>query len=126
MASLDDALSFELSDLETERPYALFTVDDRHRQPFGLVHGGVYAALAESLASTATAVAVAPDGAMALGLSNMTSFFRPVAGGIVRAEAERLHVGRTTWVWDVRFTDEQGRLCASSRITVAVREREEA
>ncbi len=126
MASLDDALSFELSDLGAEHAHASFTVDDRHRQPVGLVHGGVYAALAESLASQATAVAVAAEGATALGLSNVTSFFRPVAGGVVRAEAERLHGGRTTWVWDVRFTDEQGRLCASSRVTVAVRARQEA
>jgi 1,4-dihydroxy-2-naphthoyl-CoA hydrolase len=49
-----------------------------------------------------------------------------VSGGTVEARAERLHGGRTTWVWDVRFTDEAGRLCAASRITVAVRPREAA
>jgi 1,4-dihydroxy-2-naphthoyl-CoA hydrolase len=60
----------------------------------------------------------------AYGLSNTTSFFRPISAGTVQAEAERLHRGRTTWVWDVRFIDGDGRLCAASRVTVAVRPRE--
>ena len=120
-STLDEALSFELTDLGAERAQAQLTVDDRHRQPLGLVHGGVYAALAESLASSATAAAVAADGLIALGLSNATNFLRPVARGLVRAHAERIHRGRTTWVWDVRFTGEDGHLCATSRVTVAVR-----
>lgn len=119
--TLDTTLGFELTDLGRERAYAHLEIDDRHLQPLGVVHGGVYAALAESLASHATAAAVMPDGYAALGSSNLTNFLRPVTGGTVRAEAERLHRGRTTWVWDVRFTDREGRLCATSRITVAVR-----
>jgi 1,4-dihydroxy-2-naphthoyl-CoA hydrolase len=119
--TLDSALGFELTELGSEQARAHVTIDDRHRQPLGVVHGGVYAALAESLASHATAAAVMPDGHAALGMSNVTSFFRPVTGGIVSADAERIHRGRTTWVWDVRFTDADGRLCATSRITVAVR-----
>jgi 1,4-dihydroxy-2-naphthoyl-CoA hydrolase len=120
--TLDDVLSFELTSLGEERAHARFTIDDRHRQPCGLVHGGVYAALAESLASDATAQVVDKEGCIARGLSNATSFFRPVADGTVRAEAERIHRGRTTWVWDVRFTDEAGRVCAASRVTIAVRQ----
>ena len=120
--TLDDVLSFELLSLGEERAHARFTVDDRHRQPLGVVHGGVYAALAESLASEATAENVGRDGTLAvLGLSNATSFFRPIAGGMVQANAERIHRGRTTWVWDVRFTDEADRVCAASRVTIAVR-----
>jgi 1,4-dihydroxy-2-naphthoyl-CoA hydrolase len=124
--TLDEALGFQLTDLEPDVAHAHVEIDDRHRQPLGVVHGGVYAALAESLASHATAVAVLPDGHQALGLSNLTSFFRPVSSGLIRAEATRLHRGRTTWVWDVRFTDATGALCATSRITVAVRAAEPA
>ncbi|MDX6397514.1 MAG: 1,4-dihydroxy-2-naphthoyl-CoA hydrolase [Gaiellaceae bacterium] len=124
--TLDEALGFQLTDLEPDVAHAHVEIDDRHRQPLGVVHGGVYAALAESLASHATAVAVLPDGHQALGLSNLTSFFRPVSSGLIRAEATRLHRGRTTWVWDVRFTDATGALCATSRITVAVRPAEPA
>lgn len=121
--TLDEALGFELVTLDEDSAHARVGIDERHLQPLGVVHGGVYAALAESLASHATARAVGPSGLVALGLSNDTSFFRPISSGTIRADAERLHRGRTTWVWDVRLTDDDGRLCASSRVTVAVRPR---
>ena len=124
--TLDEALGFDLAELGAERAFGRVAIDDRHLQPLGVVHGGVYAALAESLASHATAHAVAADDAIALGMANATNFLRPVSSGTVEARAERLPGGRTTWVWDVRFTDEHGRLCAASRITVAVRPREPA
>lgn len=92
-------------------------------QPMGIVHGGVYAALAETLASMGTAFAVMPDGRMALGQSNNTSFLRPVSEGTVHATAVAIHRGRTSWVWDVEMRDDAGRLCATSRVTIAVRER---
>jgi 1,4-dihydroxy-2-naphthoyl-CoA hydrolase len=120
--TLDATLRFELTDLGEECAHGRVAVDDRHLQPLGVVHGGVYSALAESIASHATHRAVSPAGD-AYGLSNTTSFLRPITAGTVRAEAERLHRGRTTWVWDVRFLDDDGRLCATSRVTVAVRPR---
>jgi len=82
---------------------------------------GVYASIAESMASIATALAVAHDGEQAMGLSNNTSFMRPITQGTIHAQATRLHRGRTTWVWDVRFSDDQGRTCALTRMTIAVR-----
>jgi 1,4-dihydroxy-2-naphthoyl-CoA hydrolase len=120
-ATLDDTLGFELTELEDERARGRVRVADRLKQPLGMVHGGVYAALAESLASAATHRVVVEEGLAALGMSNLTSFLRPVTEGTVHAEATRVHRGRTTWIWDVRLTDEAGRLCALSRVTVAVR-----
>lgn len=96
-------------------------VREEVKQPAGLVHGGVYASIAESLTSMATHVAVAGQGEMAMGLSNSTSFLRPVTEGTVHARAVRLHRGRTTWVWDVTFTDDRERVCAVTRMTIAVR-----
>lgn len=90
-------------------------------QPWGLVHGGVYASMAESLASWATALAVSPEGNIVMGMSNNTSFMRPISAGTIHGLATRRHRGRTTWVWDVDITDDDGRLCASSRVTIAVR-----
>ena len=87
------------------------------------MHGGVYASIAESMTSLATALAVMGDGNTAMGLSNNTSFLRPITEGVVHAHATRLHRGRTTWVWDVRFTDDAGRTCAVTRMTIAVRPR---
>lgn len=97
-------------------------VRDEIKQHAGLVHGGVYASIAESLASLGTAFAVIDEGKMAMGLANQTSFLRPITEGTVHAVARRLHRGRTTWVWDVEITDDQGRLCVVTRMTVAVRD----
>jgi uncharacterized protein (TIGR00369 family) len=87
----------------------------------GLVHGGIYAAVAEALTSLATVRGVYADGNAAQGMANNTSFLRPILEGTVHAKAIRRHRGRTTWVWDVEFTDDDGRLCAVSRMTIAVR-----
>lgn len=90
-------------------------------QPFGLVHGGVYAAIAETLASVGTFAGVHDDGLQAMGLSNSTSFLRPILDGTIHAVAQVRHRGRTTWLWDVDITDDEDRLCATARVTIAVR-----
>ncbi|SEH14524.1 PaaI family thioesterase [Thermoleophilum album] len=119
--TLDGVLGFELLELKPEQARARFRVEDRVRQPFGIVHGGAYAALAESLCSASTHLAVTGEGKYAVGLSNQTSFLRPVSEGTVHAQARVRHRGRTTWVWDVDLTDDAGRLCAVARVTLAVR-----
>jgi uncharacterized protein (TIGR00369 family) len=96
-------------------------VHDGVKQPAGLVHGGVYASIAESLASMGTFFAVRDEGNIATGMSNQTSFLRPVTEGHVNAVARARHRGRTTWVWEVEFFDDDERLCALSRMTIAVR-----
>ena len=111
----------ELLDYSDTEVRAQVTVGEQLKQPAGLVHGGVYAAMAESMASLATAVAVVTEGNMAMGQLNSTSFLRPITEGVVHARATRLHRGRTTWVWDVTFTDDAGRTCAATRMTIAVR-----
>lgn len=90
-------------------------------QPVGLVHGGVHASIAEALASVGTNVGVVPDGSIGLGMSNNSTFLRPISEGTIHATARRVHRGRTTWVWDVELTDDEDRLCAISRVTIAVR-----
>ena len=105
----------------TRRRAGALPLRDDVKQPMGLLHGGVMASMAESLTSYATALAVAADGKAAMGLSNHTSFLRPVTEGSVTAIARRRHRGRTTWIWDVDFTDDEGRLCAVTRMTIAVR-----
>lgn len=121
--TLDGTLGFETLEVTAELARGRFPVEDRVKQPFGLVHGGVLAAIAESLCSQATFMAVAGDGMSAQGLSNHTSFLRPILSGTAHAEARRRHRGRTTWVWEVEVTDDEGRVCALSRVTMAVRPR---
>lgn len=119
--TLNDTLGFQIADFDDERIAGRFPVADAVRQPFGIVHGGAYAAMAETMASVGTYFAVAADESIAVGQSNDTSFLRPISEGTVHAVGTRRHRGRTTWVWDVEFTDDQGRVCAISRVTIAVR-----
>lgn len=95
-------------------------VSDAVLQPYGIVHGGAYAALAETVTSRATFEIVGPE-LGAFGQGNDCSFLRPVSEGSVTAEARARHRGRTSWVWEVEMTDSPGRLCALSRVTIAIR-----
>ena len=119
--SFDALLGLRHFDITEETARGELPVRRELLQPWGLVHGGVYASIAESLASWATALAVVPHGDIAMGMSNNTSFLRPITGGRIHALAMRRHRGRTTWIWDVDITDDSGRLCATSRVTIAVR-----
>lgn len=92
-------------------------------QPYGTVHGGAYSALAETVASRATDRAVRDQGMAAIGQAISVTFVRPIAAGHLNATAVPRHRGRTTWVWDVEIADDEGRLCALARMTVAVRPR---
>lgn len=121
MVGFDRLYGLRVLSCSEEEASGSIDVRDELRQPMGLLHGGVFASIAESLSSMATAIFVHHEGKIAMGLSNSTSFMRPVTSGRVHAQARRIHKGRTTWIWDVHFTDEAGRLCAATRMTVAVR-----
>jgi 1,4-dihydroxy-2-naphthoyl-CoA hydrolase len=92
-------------------------------QPMGLVHGGIYACIGEELASVGTGRVVTREGKWCVGQSNLTHFFRPgTLGGTLHAVATPVHRGRTSWVWDVEIRNDDGKLCARSTVTMAVRE----
>jgi 1,4-dihydroxy-2-naphthoyl-CoA hydrolase len=120
-AGFAEAIGVEWIDFDPEGAHARLKVEARHLQPGGVVHGGVYSSLAESIASAATYRAVSENGEVAFGMSNNTSFLRVISDGHVNALARARQRGRTTWVWDVELTDDEGRVCALSRTTVAVR-----
>jgi 1,4-dihydroxy-2-naphthoyl-CoA hydrolase len=116
-----EGIGTEWIDLDPENARARIAVEARHLQPFGIVHGGVYATLAESICSAATNNAVSEDNLVAMGQANDTTFLRPIGEGHVNAVARARHRGRTTWIWDVEMSDDDGRICALSRMTIAVR-----
>ena len=122
VVGFDALYGLEILSLGDEEATARVAVRDDVKQPAGLVHGGVYASMAEALASIATWKVVSHEGMSAQGLSNQTSFLRPIVQGTIHATARRRHRGRTTWVWEVDITDDEGRVCALVRMTVAVRE----
>ena len=118
----DGLYGLEVTEVSEDLMRGRVVVRDDLKQIAGLVHGGVYASIAESLASIGTGLAVMPRGKQAMGLSNQTSFLRPITGGTIHADARRKHRGRSTWVWEVEITDDEGKLCVLTRMTVAVRD----
>lgn len=122
VSGFDRLYGLQLDSVTDEEVRAHVEVRDEIKQPLGLVHGGVYASIAESIASLGTWTGAAGDGRTVQGQSNQTSFLRPILAGTVHAVARRRHRGRTTWVWEVDITDDDGRLCALVRMTIAVRE----
>ncbi|MGF1464658.1 MAG: PaaI family thioesterase [Sandaracinaceae bacterium] len=93
-----------------------------HHQPYGLVHGGVYATIVESVASTGAALHVLDSGAGVVGLENHTSFLRASRGGRLRARAIPLATGRRAHVWEVEIRDDDDRLLAKGRVRLLVLE----
>ena len=118
----DRLYGLEIVSIGDEEVVARVQVRDEILQPAGLVHGGVFASMAESMTSIATWLALHQEGKVVTGQSNQTSFLRPITSGTIQATGRRRHRGRTTWVWEVDITDDEGRLCALVRMTVAVRQ----
>ena len=118
-APFDALYGIEIESATGEEARGSVPVSDAVRQPAGLVHGGVYASMAESLAVAGTEAAT---GRIAVGHSSQTSFLRPITEGSVHVAGRPRHRGRSTWVWEFDVTDDDARLCAIVRMTVAVRD----
>jgi len=103
---------------DAEEVVAELDIDDRHRQPYGIVHGGVHCGMIESITSVGAALVAMPRGQSVVGVENHTSFLRAARAGRLRATARPLSVGRTSQVWDGEVRDEEGRLLATGRVRV--------
>jgi 1,4-dihydroxy-2-naphthoyl-CoA hydrolase len=100
---------------------ARIEVRNELKQPYGYLHGGVIMTMIDELCSRSTVIQVIMDGMVALGQSIDISLVRSVTEGSVTVTARARHRGKTTWVWDAEASDDQGRLCALAKVTVAVR-----
>lgn len=94
-------------------------VDERTRQPYGLLHGGVSVVLAETLGSCGAAFA-SPEGTKAVGLDINANHLRGTTAGWVTGTARPVHIGRTTQVWQIDLRNEAGELTCVSRLTMAI------
>lgn len=121
--SLIKTLGIEFKRIEKGRVVATMPVDDRTRQPFGLLHGGASVALAESVASIGAYELVNKEKEVVVGLEINANHIKAKRDGIVTATGTVLHQGRTTMVWDIKITDEQDQLISVSRCTIAVIEK---
>ena len=120
-----DAIGIEITTLTADKVVATMPVDDRTQQPFGLLHGGASAALAETVASLGAFMNVDQGTQAAVGVELNANHLRGKTEGIVTATATPLHRGRTLHVWEIRIEDEQSRLVCVSRCTLAIVSRRE-
>jgi 1,4-dihydroxy-2-naphthoyl-CoA hydrolase len=118
--TLIEALGIEITHIEEGRVIATMPVDERTRQPMGLLHGGASVALAETVASVGAYELVEKEIEVVAGQEINANHVRSVTEGLVTAVGTVLHKGKTTQVWDIKITDEQGRLICISRCTMAV------
>ena len=114
------ALGIEMTEVTDDALLGRMPVDDRTRQPGGVLHGGASVAFAETLASWGSSFTVDETANYCVGMEINANHVRPVAEGWVYGEAKPLSRGRTTQVWEIRITDAAGRLVCISRCTMAV------
>jgi len=117
---LADALGIRLVELTAARVVATMPVDERTRQPYGILHGGASVALAETVASLGALMNVDRERQTMVGLEINANHLRAKTEGEVTATATPIHVGRSTQVWDIRIVDEAGRPVCVSRCTLAL------
>jgi 1,4-dihydroxy-2-naphthoyl-CoA hydrolase len=122
-ASLPLHLGIEFTELGPDFLRGRMPVDDRTRQPFGILHGGASVALAETLGSVAAGLVVDPDKYRVVGQEINANHVRAVSDGFVIGTARPLHLGKRSHVWEIRIADEQERLVCISRLTMAVLDR---
>ncbi|MEX2179246.1 MAG: hotdog fold thioesterase [Gemmatimonadaceae bacterium] len=118
--NLGDTLGIELTELTKERVVATMPVDERTRQPFGILHGGASVALAETVASLAGAMNADLEHFIVVGVEINANHIRAKTDGVVTGTATPIHVGRSTQVWGVEIVDEEQRTICVSRCTLAV------
>ena len=109
-------LGLEFVRATREEVVGRLTIGAQHRQPYGVVHGGVYASMVETVASVGAALNAMERGGHTVGLENSTSFLRATREGALTARATPLATGRRTHVWEVAVTDDEDRLVAQGRV----------
>jgi len=118
--TLVEHLGIEVLEVGPDFVRGRMPVDERTRQPFGLLHGGASVVLAETLGSMAANLCIDPEQHVAVGLEVNANHLRAVTSGWVTGTARALHIGRSTQVWEIRIEDAEGRPSCISRLTMAV------
>jgi 1,4-dihydroxy-2-naphthoyl-CoA hydrolase len=122
-ACLPNHIGIEFTEIGPDYVRARMPVDDRTRQPFGILHGGASVALAETLGSIAAALVIDRSKQRCVGQEINANHVRAVSEGYVIGTARPAHIGRRSHVWEIRITDEQEKLVCISRITMYILDR---
>ena len=118
--TLTGLIGIKFTTYKRDEVVATMPVDDRTKQPFGILHGGASVALAEALASIGAWLNVDETKYNVVGIEINANHIRAVTSGIVTGTATPLHRGRTTHVWEVKIRTEDGKLVCASRCTLAL------
>ncbi|MCC7162099.1 MAG: hotdog fold thioesterase [Anaerolineae bacterium] len=124
--TLAQHIGIEFTEIGADYLRARMPVHSKTHQPFGTLHGGASATLAETVGSAAGALCVDPETKMVAGLELNCNHVRPVREGYVYATARPIHIGNTTHIWDIRILDEQEHLVCVSRLTLIVLDQKQA
>src|SRR5271155_2502679 len=116
--TMAESIGIEFTEIGENYIKAKMPVDNRTRQPFGLLHGGASVALAETLGSLAGNLCLDASKEVAVGLDINANHVRAVTSGTVTGTARMLHLGRATQVWEIRIEDERQKLVCISRLTL--------
>lgn len=119
-ASMGDLLDIQFTELGPDFLKASMPVDERTKQPYGLLHGGASCVLAETLGSVASALVIDPEKFICVGLEINANHIRSARSGRVTGITTPIHIGASTHVWDIKIYDEREKLICVSRLTVAI------
>ncbi|MCB1214489.1 MAG: hotdog fold thioesterase [Deltaproteobacteria bacterium] len=118
--TLGNTLGMEVKELIDGQVTITMPVDQRHHQPYGILHGGASVALAETAASLGAWKLAQKDNKVAVGQEINANHLRPVQSGIVTAKAQVIHHGKNSQVWEIKIYDEEKKLFCISRCTLAI------
>jgi 1,4-dihydroxy-2-naphthoyl-CoA hydrolase len=118
--TMSEWLGIEFTEVTSEYLVAKMPVDHRTTQPLGVVNGGAFCALAETVGSMAANLCIDRTQYVALGLDINANHIRSAGSGWVHGKASPLHIGKSTQVWEIKITDDNGNLCCISRLTMSV------
>ena len=118
--TMAETLGMKFTEIGEESLKLQMPVDNRSRQPYGLLHGGASAALAETIGSVASSMCINNEKQICVGMEINCNHLRGIKEGFVTATAKPIHLGAISHVWDIRIEDEKERLICVSRLTVAI------
>ena len=113
-------LGITFTEILNDRLSATMPVDERTKQPMGLLHGGANVVLAETLGSVAASLTIDLSKQDCVGLEINANHLKGVKSGLVTGTTKPIHIGKSTQVWEVKIKNSQGALCCISRITLAI------
>lgn len=118
--TLMETLGMEITEVGENSLSGTMPIDDRTVQPMKILHGGASVALAETLGSLASSLIINPESQICVGQSIQANHIRPGTKGLAHGKAEVIHIGKTSHIWNIDITNDEGKLLCICRLTMAI------